>query len=82
MVGFGGFIDGVVEEVADFDGFDEHTALKGGLVRGLVELGGGKGGLTRPPPMKRTVMEMCSRSVALHSPPQPPRCSRKMLVEP
>lgn len=39
-------------------------------------------GPTRPPPMKSTVIEICSRSSKLHSPPQFPRCSRKMLVEP
>jgi hypothetical protein len=28
--GFDGLVDGVVEEVADVDGFDEHATLRGG----------------------------------------------------
>src|SRR3569833_2449787 len=38
--------------------------------------------LTNPPPIKCTVIEMCSRSSGLYSFPQLPRCSRKMLVHP
>ena len=38
--------------------------------------------LTSPPPMKSTVMDTCSRSSALYSSPELPRCSRKMLVTP
>ena len=77
------FAHGCVEKMANTCRLDEHTALKK-----QVNLLPGENGLgqlerlTKPPPINRTVMEMCSISWAVQSSPQPPRCSMKILVAP